>query len=228
MPRLGRKRKEYRFNEGIEEKYCIKCDTWQPLKAYSKDKNKWDNLQSRCRICANVNCKKRYHELMKTEESRERLRAQNRKSHKKRRMNGKISAYENAYRKKRRKEDPAYRTKAYIRTRIWHCFNKNGVKKTAKTSELMGCTPEFLNAHLEKYFDDNMSWENRGEWHIDHVIPCCAFGATIEEQKILHWYGNLRPMWSTDNLIKNGTYKKEDKINLIKRYNKANNTNYLQ
>ena len=217
-------RKKHRFNEGIEEKHCGGCDTWQTLKAYGKYKRTWDNLKALCKTCCNAKAKKRHRELYQTEEGRERRRAQTRKSHKKRRLNGKHNAYE----RKRNKEDPVYRTKHIMRCRIWHCFNKYGVKKTAKTSELMGCSAEFLNAHLEKYFTDDMSWENRGEWHIDHVVPCCAFGATIEEQKILHWYDNLRPMLAKDNLIKNGTYKKEDKINLIKRYNKANNTNYLQ
>ena len=72
-----------------------------------------------------------------------------------------------------------------------------------------------------------MSWENREKWHIDHDVPCCAFGATIEEQKILHWYENLRPMLAKENISKSGTYKEEDKIALIERYNKANNTNYM-
>ena len=85
------------------------------------------------------------------------------------------------YKNKRYKEDPVYRTKHIMRSRIRECFSKHGVKKTAKTRELMGCSPEFLNAHLEKYFTDQMSWENRGEWHIDHVVPCCAFGISIEE-----------------------------------------------
>ena len=86
------------------------------------------------------------------------------------------------------------------------------------------------DAHLlnkKQHIERHASWENRGEWHIDHVVPCCAFGATIEEQKVLHWYGNLRPMLAKDNLIKNGRYNEEDKIALIKRYNKLNNTNYL-
>ena len=186
-----------------------------------------DNLRSCCKTCGNARAKKRHRELYATEEGRERLRAQGRKSEKKRRMNGKANAYRKTYENKRYKEDAAFQTKKIMRTRIRMCFSKHGVKKAAKTTELMGCSPEFLNAHLEKYFDDNMSWENHGKWHIDHVVPCCAFGATIEEQKILHWYENLRPMLAKENISKSGTYKEEDKIALIERYNKANNTNYM-
>ena len=53
--------------------------------------------------------------------------------------------------------------------------------------------------------------ENRGEWHIDHVVPCCAFGITLEEQKILQ----IDNWWKDDNLHKSGKYKLEDKIVLI-------------
>ena len=154
MPRLGRKRKEHRFNEGIEEKHCGKCDTWQALKAYSKRTKSWDNLKTSCKTCSNARGIRWHRELYATEEGRERIRAQSRKSMKKRRSNGKV----NAYLRKRRKEDSVFRTKKNMRRRIYRCFSKHGVKKTAKTSEIMGCTPEFLNAHLEKYFTDDMSW----------------------------------------------------------------------
>ena len=227
MPRKVRKdRKEHRISQdtGMEEKYCGKCNTWKPLKAYGKRKLSWDNLNACCRTCSNVKSKKRHREVYATEEGRERLRAIGRKSMKKRQTNGKC----NSYHKKRYKEDHAYRTEKLVRRRILHCFSEHGVKKNAKTSEIMGCTPEFLNAHLEKYFIDDMSWKNRGEWHIDHVVPCCAFGVTLEEQKILHWYDNLRPMWKDDNLHKSGKFEKEDKIALIERYNKANNNNCMQ
>ncbi len=224
MPRYPRK--EHRINQdtGIEEKYGSCCNAWKPLKAFSKDKYKWDNLNACCKTCHIAKEKKRRRKLYATKEGRERIRAQGRKWAKKRRMNGK----QNAYRKKRYKEDHAYRTHENMRGLIRHCFSKHGVKKNAKTSEIMGCTPEFLNAHLEKYFIGDMSWKNRGKWHIDHVVPCCAFGVSIEEQKILHWYDNLRPMLAKDNIIKSGTYKEEEKIALIERYNKANDTKYMQ
>ena len=222
----GRPRKEHRIRQdtGIKEKHCFKCDTWKPLEAYHKHKRKWDNLDACCKTCKSAKAKKYHRRVYATEEGRERIRAIGRKSDKKRQMNGKANAYQN----KRYKEDAAFRTKQNMRHRIYECFSKHGVKKSAKTSEIMGCTPEFLNAHLEKYFIGNMSWKNRGEWHIDHVVPCCAFGVTLEEQKILHWYDNLRPLWKDDNLYKSGKYEKKDKIALIERYNKANSTKYMQ
>ena len=48
---------------------------------------------------------------------------------------------------------------------------------------------------------DGMSWANRGEWHIDHIIPLSS--AKTEEDVIrLNHYTNFRPLWKEDNQIK--------------------------
>ena len=46
-----------------------------------------------------------------------------------------------------------------------------------------------------------MTWENRSDWHIDHIIPIAS--AITEEDVIrLNHYTNLRPLWAKDNLAK--------------------------
>lgn len=46
-----------------------------------------------------------------------------------------------------------------------------------------------------------MSWNNYGEWHIDHIIPCFTFDLSKHEDqlKCFH-YLNQRPLWAIDNL----------------------------
>lgn len=47
----------------------------------------------------------------------------------------------------------------------------NGNKNGRRWEGLVGYTIENLKKHLEKQFIDGMSWDNYGEWHIDHKIP---------------------------------------------------------
>jgi hypothetical protein len=48
-----------------------------------------------------------------------------------------------------------------------------------------------------------MSWENHGEWHIDHIRPCAAFDLTLAaEQKVCFHYSNLQPLWAEENMKK--------------------------
>lgn len=55
-----------------------------------------------------------------------------------------------------------------------------------------------------------MSWDNHGEWHIDHIIPIKympdGVAPTIEEvYRRLH-YTNTQPLWAEDNLSKGNRY----------------------
>jgi hypothetical protein len=50
-----------------------------------------------------------------------------------------------------------------------------------------------------------MTWDNHGEWHIDHIIPISSGKTEDEVLKLCH-YTNLQPLWKEDNL------KKSDKI----------------
>ncbi len=46
-----------------------------------------------------------------------------------------------------------------------------------------------------------MTWENHGEWHIDHIIPI-SWGKTESEVIELNHYTNFQPLWAKDNLSK--------------------------
>lgn len=88
-----------------------------------------------------------------------------------------------------------------IRTRTYLAFKNKGFKKSSSTGKLIGCSWKYLIRHIEKQFVDGMSWDNRSEWHIDHIIPIsCA--TNIEGLEKLSHYSNLRPLWATQNLAK--------------------------
>lgn len=80
------------------------------------------------------------------------------------------------------------------------------VKKNGRHWEtLVPYTGKQLMAHLERQFLPGMSWNNRNEWHIDHIVPLASFTFTSPECdgfKAAWAITNLRPLWAVDNLKK--------------------------
>ena len=69
-----------------------------------------------------------------------------------------------------------------------------------KFEDLTGCTPVEIQKHIEQKFKPGMSWENYGEWEIDHIRPCASFNLSDpEQQKQCFHYTNLQPLWAREN-----------------------------
>jgi hypothetical protein len=103
--------------------------------------------------------------------------------------------------KRRRKADINFRLTCLLRVRV--CLALAGKLKAARTLELLGCTIEQLRAHLESLFLEGMSWDNHGEWEIDHIRPCASFDLTDpSQQRACFHYSNLQPLWWLDNIRK--------------------------
>jgi hypothetical protein len=50
-----------------------------------------------------------------------------------------------------------------------------------------------------------MSWDNIGDWHIDHIVPLASFtfsSADDPEFRAAWALTNLRPLWAADNMRK--------------------------
>ena len=74
-------------------------------------------------------------------------------------------------RKEKMENDPVYRFKIKIRKRIRSILKDRGYTKKSKTHEILGISYEEFNLHMERQFVKGMTWDNNGEWHIDHIIP---------------------------------------------------------
>jgi hypothetical protein len=103
--------------------------------------------------------------------------------------------------KDKKKNDPLFRLSDSIRTLIWISINKMGYKKNSKTSNILGCSFEEFKSYIEEQFNDNMSWENYGEWHLDHKTPV-SWAETEEQIYELNKYTNFQPLCAKDNLTK--------------------------
>ncbi len=70
-----------------------------------------------------------------------------------------------------------------------------------------GCSPSHLEQHLESQFTDGMTWDNYGDWHVDHIKPISSFDLSTESERIAaNHYTNLQPLWAEDNLKKSNSF----------------------
>lgn len=67
----------------------------------------------------------------------------------------------------------------------------------------LGCSVSAFRLYIENQFEDGMSWDNYGDWHLDHVAPLNSFDLTNRQQflEAANWL-NYQPLWARDNMIK--------------------------
>lgn len=120
------------------------------------------------------------------------------------RMSSNTKAAANA--RKRRVEDPLFRITCALRGRLRHGVKKG--KKPASTFSLLGCSVDDFKVHIEGQFKSGMTWQNFGEWELDHVKPCASFDLTLPEQvfECFHW-SNFQPLWKSENRQKSSRWE---------------------
>jgi hypothetical protein len=116
-----------------------------------------------------------------------------------------IKRHSREYKRRRRLVDENFRVSEALRSRLNTAVR--GKSKSGFAIRELGCSIPELRQHLEKQFSLGMSWENYGEWHIDHIRPLSSFDLTNADQlRVACHFTNLQPLWAEDNL------KKGDKI----------------
>lgn len=117
---------------------------------------------------------------------------------------------ETRYASKRMAVDPAFALRVKTAGRINASLKKalRSPRKLGKSLDLLGCSAEEYRRHLEGLFEPGMTWENRGEWHIDHVRPIASHDlSTREGQRAAFHYTNTRPAWAHENLSKGSLWQ---------------------
>lgn len=105
------------------------------------------------------------------------------------------------YMRQRYATAPLFAMSCRIRVRTREAVRRIGVKMPTATTEALGASWEAVAAWIQRQFADGMSWDNIGEWHIDHVVPLASAKNEHELRQLFH-YTNLRPAWPGDNLSK--------------------------
>lgn len=96
---------------------------------------------------------------------------------------------------------PVYRLSAICRGMVQRVSRQR--KPGTRTAELLGYTPSDLREHLQSLFAPGMTWENMGEWHIDHIIPLSVLIKRGEtDPAVINALSNLQPLWARDNILK--------------------------
>lgn len=191
-------------------KNCTCCKAQKSINEFYKNAKKKDGLQPNCKECAKKSSNAwKVKNVEKsnaiTLRSREKDRNAYLKKAKDRAVTWRLNnpGYSNRYQTARKQIDSNFKLISQIRNLILICFKSKGYKKNTKTEQLLGCSFNEFKNHIEKQFLDGMSWDNRGQWHIDHITPM-RIAKTKEEIVALNHYTNLRPLWASDNLTKNG------------------------
>jgi len=107
----------------------------------------------------------------------------------------------------RRRKDTTFNLVSRLRVRFRHALNAAKVDKCTHVLDLVGCTPVELKAHLTRQFTPGMSWDNFGQWQVDHIRPCASFDLTdpVQQRACFH-FSNLQPLWAKDNRAKWAKY----------------------
>lgn len=197
-------------------KVCVKCNQEKASMYFSKHCSTLDGLRNSCKEC-NELYKKQYRKVHSekikhyNELNKERTKQWRKKNSVKLKEaariyydnnRDKIRSSKREYTRNRRNFSPLFKFSENVRKLIGNSFKfSKGQKKGKKTETMLGCTIPELREHLAKQFKDGMTFENHGQWHIDHRIPLASAKTQEEVEKLCH-YTNLQPLWASDNIRK--------------------------
>lgn len=204
-------------------KCCTKCMVFKDESSFDKDRSHIDGLRSWCKECRNeqwfanreenlikkravyikhrdknLERAKHYYETADKEEMKKKRREYEDRLEVRRRIRN--------YWKFRRDTEPIIRLNNSMRAGVYNSIKKN--KNGAGWQDIVGYSTDDLKTHLEKLFKPGMTWENYGEWEIDHVVPLSFFNFTSKADHGFRkaWaLNNLQPLWIFDNRSKGGT-----------------------
>lgn len=113
----------------------------------------------------------------------------------------KTKKYQNEYFKNRKDNDIQFKLACNLRSRLYQAI-KTGAKIGSAVDDL-GCSIEFFKNHIEQQFKEGMSWDNHGEWHLDHILPLSLFNLEDREEfRYACYYLNYQPLWAIENISK--------------------------
>lgn len=169
-------------------RHCTKCLTHKPIDNFLRVGAGSSRRRSICKTCHNEEGKRWRSE--NPERAKEIVSNSSKRSPEKVRMRS---------RQKRIKNPAAFAARDMLK----RCLLLTGQRKSRTTESILGYSSKDLKQHISDQFVDGMSWDNWGEWHIDHIEPvACLVRRGVTDPAVINALSNLRPIWAKENLSK--------------------------
>lgn len=127
--------------------------------------------------------------------------------------------YRRTYDKRRESYDLPYKLRRVLRGRVRVAMQDhvNGKRKAGSAVKDLGCTIEEFVRHIERQWQEGMTWENYGEWELDHILPLSRFDLDRKEEFIIAAnYTNIQPLWGWQNREKSNKLKEGGDLDYFK------------
>lgn len=178
-------------------KKCVTCKLTLDIEHFYKNRSQYDGYNGRCKSCQ----KKYSRKYVDTH--------QDKHAEWKAKWIQKRPDYWTEYSNKRLSTDPRYKLTKRLRTCVYMKLKNRGIKKDGSVFSSLDYKVDDLRKHLESRFLPGMTWENYGEWHVDHIIPDKAFNySSMNDEEFRKCWSleNLQPLWAKDNLSKGAKF----------------------
>lgn len=184
------------------EKPCTICGEIKSLDNFCKNSKGSIKYASACKKCYKEKYRPRYVGKYKEKASaRGKLKyLNNREDHLK-----KVKLYraQNPDKIREIKKRPWYRITCQIRMRT----NEVLSKKNLPSGTSLPYSIKQLKIHFESKMREGMSWDNYGEWCVDHIKPVCLWDMRDSNQiALMNGLDNLQCLWLKENEYKGKNY----------------------
>lgn len=191
---------------------CNKCNLPQSLNKFTKCKACSNGVRNTCKSCTNLN---KNNEKYKPKQKEYRLKnhdikikymsVYNSNPEVKNRVKNWVDINRVIINEKRKKYKKTIPHIISWRNMLNHSISRLGQLKEDSTHNLLGYSALELKEYITNLFTDGMSWDNYGEWHIDHKTPVSGFDKTTKPS-IVNALNNLQPLWATTRQINGVVY----------------------
>jgi hypothetical protein len=203
----------------VSQKVCLKCGVEKPLSEYHRKKCIRDGYNTRCKSCIKLDGivyreknkevikeKKRKYNLdnaVSIKEKRKKYYIKNKECIKAKSIKYFRENKENINLRniKKRETNPNFLLSDRLRTRLNRAIKAE--YKAGSAVRDLGCSIAFFKSYIESKFEQGMSWSNRKNWHLDHIVPLSYFDLSNREEflQACH-YTNYQPLFGPDNISK--------------------------